>query len=272
VKPGVKCSKRNSNRNVVMTEDDMDWSVVWTAVGGIAQAAAAIATFLAVGVALWLGIREGRRSLQARYDDARPVLIIGPDPSPHDPWTHIPVHQGNDHELDWSKQPYVNVSNVGNGPAFNVKSVIYGPEAIAVSDSSTTLGVFENLSGGVTWKHFSTEKENHWYHWTTDAISQGNRETLQYTLAGPNTPYRFSEANKQIESKDHKQTYTFNAPKHPLSKPTLKEPWSICRMTITYHDIFHRKHASIYDLIFCQGWQQKAIIDDITNDLSDLVG
>ena len=55
------------------------WSLIWTAVGGIAQAAAAIATFLAVGVALWLGIREGRRSLQARYDNARPVLQIDPD-------------------------------------------------------------------------------------------------------------------------------------------------------------------------------------------------
>ena len=58
----------------------MDWSVFWTAVGGNAQAAAAIATFLAVSVALWLGIREGRRCLQARYDDARPILIIKSEP------------------------------------------------------------------------------------------------------------------------------------------------------------------------------------------------
>lgn len=57
----------------------MDWSLIWTAVGGIAQAAAAVATFLAVGVALWIGIRDGRRSLQARYDDARPALIITSD-------------------------------------------------------------------------------------------------------------------------------------------------------------------------------------------------
>jgi hypothetical protein len=86
----------------------MDWSVFWSAVGGIAQAAAAIATFLAVGVALWLGIRKGRRSLQARYDDARPVLIIGPNSSPSDPWTHIPVQQGNESYLDWSKRPSIN--------------------------------------------------------------------------------------------------------------------------------------------------------------------
>ena len=40
---------------------------------------------------------------------------------------------------------------------------------------------------------------------------------------------------------------------------------------MTYQDIFRRKHASIYDLIFRQGWQVVAFIDDITNDLRDLV-
>ena len=73
------------------------WSVFWTAVGGIAQAAAAIATFLAVGVALWLGVREGRRALQARYDDARPVLQVVSDPQ------SIPVEQGNNLYLNWSE-------------------------------------------------------------------------------------------------------------------------------------------------------------------------
>jgi hypothetical protein len=241
----------------------MDWAVVWTAVGGIAQAAAAVATFLAVIVALRLGRREDRRSLQARYDDARPILIIGPDPDPSDPWTHIPVQQGNESYLDWSKRPYINACNVGKGPAFNIKSVIYGPEAFAAPDPSS----------GMSWKHVSTEKENHWYHWTTDAVKQGERGLLKYVFAETFGPNKFSEANKYIKSRDRKQKpIPFNAPKQPLSQPTSKEPMSICRVTITYQDIFHRKHASIYDLIFRQGWQQKAIIDDITNDLSDLVG
>ena len=238
----------------------MDWSLIWTAVGGIAQAAAAVATFLAVGVALWLGIREGRRSLQARYDDARPVLILGSDPK------SIPVQQGNESYLNWSEdQVTIEVHNVGKGPAFNVKSVIYGPEAIAAPD----------LSRNMIWKHLSTEKENHWYHWTTDAVSQGEKKLLQYVEASPkNHPLRsnsFSEANKHIETKDHKQTYAFNAPKQPLSQPTPQEPRCICRVTITYEDIFHRKQASIYDLIFRQGWQVVALIDDIANDLGDLV-
>jgi hypothetical protein len=92
--PGVRCSKRYSNRNVVMTENYMDWSLIWTAVGGIAQAAAAVATFLAVFVALRLGRRKDRRSLQARYDDVRPVIQITSDP------LMIPVQAGTQSDLD----------------------------------------------------------------------------------------------------------------------------------------------------------------------------
>ncbi len=45
----------------------------------------------------------------------------------------------------------------------------------------------------------------------------------------------------------------------------------MCRVTMTYQDIFHRKHASIYDLAFRQRWHVVALIDDIISDLDDLV-
>ncbi len=68
----------------------------------------------------------------------------------------IPVQAGNQSYLVWDKQPppKIEVYNIGNGAAFNIRSVIYGPEATAVADSSTLLGT-------LTWKHFSNEKENH---------------------------------------------------------------------------------------------------------------
>jgi len=241
-------------------EDDMDWSLFWIAVGGIAQAAAAVATFLAVVVALRLGRREDQRSLQARYDDARPVLIIKSEPQ------SIPVHQGSDWYLDWgASPPVITIYNTGNGPAFNVRSVIYGPEAIAAADSNGTWQYWVGVKA-------EEERETRWHHWTVDAISEGKEEELQYTLASSFSPKVFSQAKKFIESKDHKQRYAFNAPKQPLKSPNVsKEPWCICRLTVTYHDIFHRKHASIYNLIFRQGWQVVAMIDDIINDLDDLV-
>jgi hypothetical protein len=239
----------------------MHWSLIRTAVGGIAQAAAAITTFLAVGVALWLGLREGRRSLQARYDDARPVLIIKSEPQ------SIPVHQGSDWYLDWEAgPPVITVYNTGDGPALNVRSVIYGPEAIAATDAT---GTWQYLVGVKA----EEEREKRWYHWTVDAVSQREEKELQYALASRFSPKVFSQAKKFIESKDHKQKYTFNAPKQPLESPNVsKEPWCICRVTMTYKDIFHRKHASIYDLILWQGWQVVALIDDVISDLGDLAG
>lgn len=78
------------------------------------------------------------------------------------------------------------------------------------------------------------------------------------------------EANTSIESKSHEHKYAFNAPKQPVSSPNSGELWYICRVRITYHDIFHRKHASIYDLAFRQKWQVVALIDDTMNDLDNL--
>ena len=154
--------------------------------------------------------------------------------------------------------------------------MIYGPEAVAFPDSST-------MPNGINWKYLSDEKakkeerEKHWYHWTLDAlrpVSQGEKNrSLEYVLASSKHPLRmntFAEGNKHIESKDHKQKYSFNAPKHPFSPSSQQEPRCICRVTITYHDIFHRKHASISDFIFLQGWQVVALLDDIISDLGDL--
>jgi len=153
----------------------------------------------------------------------------------------------------------------------NVRSVIYGPEAEAFAGTGSS-----PMSDGFTWTYLSDEKqkeerEKRWYSWASDVVSQGEQGKLQHRLATALSPIKFSEANKFIESKNHTFTYAFNAPKQPLSSPTSGKLWYICRVTITYHDIFHRKHTSIYDLAFQQRWQVVALIDDIENDLDDLV-
>ncbi len=141
----------------------MDWIVLLTAISAIGAAGAASA-------AAWQAfetrkqVTESRNQgemaraqfLQARYDDARPVLIIVSSPQ------SIPLQQGNESYLDWNSQPpVIEVCNVGNGPALNVRSVVYGPEAIAVADSST-------MPNGFTWKYLGDaeekeEREKHWY-------------------------------------------------------------------------------------------------------------
>jgi len=258
----------------------MDWTMLLTSITAIAAAAAA-------GAAAWQAyetrkqVNESRKQgevaraqfLQARYDDARPMLIIVSSPQ------SIPVEQGNVSYLDWigHQLPVIEVRNVGNGPALSIRSVIYGPKARAFADPSTMLGVIDNVPGSVTWKYLDDtkeeeEREKHWYHWATDVVGQGEQRELKYTFAGVYSPNTFSEANKSIESKDHTYKYAFNAPKQPLSSPNYSiEPWCIGRVTITYHDIFHHKHASIYDLVYRQKWQEVAFVDDITSDLDDLL-
>lgn len=45
----------------------------------------------------------------------------------------------------------------------------------------------------------------------------------------------------------------------------------LCRITITYADIFHRKHASIFDLTNSGSWRSVAIEPDIKDDVDDLI-
>lgn len=250
----------------------MDWTTLLTAISAIGAAGAA-------GAAAWQAfevrkqLAESRNQgeiaraqfLQARYDEARPVLIVISSPQA------IAVQQGNECYLDWNQQPpVIEVCNVGNGPALNVRSVIYGPEAEAFAGTGSS-----PLSEGFIWQYLSDEKqkearEKHWYYWATDAVSRGESRKLQYDLAGRFSPIKFSEKNKFLESKNHERKCTLNAPKQPLSSPNSGEPWYMCRVTITYQDIFHRKHATLCDLAFQQRWQVVALIDDIKNDLGDL--
>jgi type II secretory pathway pseudopilin PulG len=245
----------------------MDWILIVTAIGAVVAALAASwqanETRKQVTESKNQGNVAREQFLQARFDEARPVLIITSDSQ------NIPVHQGDETWIDWEKQPSptLEICNIGKGPALNVKSVIYGPESHAVMDAN---GMWQYLVG----TQAEEEKENHWYHWITDAVSQGEKKELGYHF--PSKIFavnQFMEAHRSLESKENKNIYPFNAPKHPLESPNVtKEQWRICRVTFTYQDIFRRKHASIYDLIFRQGWQVVALLDDIRNDLGDLVG
>ena len=46
----------------------------------------------------------------------------------------------------------------------------------------------------------------------------------------------------------------------------------LARLIITYHDIFKRKHASIFDYVQNVGWQLIAFEENIGEDLYDLQG
>lgn len=222
--------------------------------GVIVQAVAALGTFAAVIVAVWQGIKEGQRSSQLRHDDVRPVIVIVSPPE------QMPLQ--NDRYLDWEHgQPEIEIRNVGKGIALNIRSVIYGPQAVA------------GKSHGNEWAYFSEDREKHWYYWTADVVPQGGPKHLSYKFADPvYSPVKFSEKHKYIKAKG-KRHYSFNAPKQPLA-PANQEECHVCRVIITYQDIFHRKHASIIDLVVQRGWKEwstVALLDNVKTELHELV-
>src|SRR5579875_1953406 len=91
-----------------------------TWVGAIGQWVGALATLSAVIVALWQ-VRKGfMLTMEAKYDAARPVLVIC-DPLPDDapPEMHFPYGQ-KDHPawLDWERPEYfTRIENIGSGAA-----------------------------------------------------------------------------------------------------------------------------------------------------------
>lgn len=44
----------------------------------------------------------------------------------------------------------------------------------------------------------------------------------------------------------------------------------LARLTLTYQDIFRRKHAATFDYIDLYGWQCVALLSDIAKDLEDV--
>lgn len=112
----------------------MDWTMVLTALSALGATAAALAavwqayeTRKQASESKSQGDMARKQFLQARYDDARPVLLIISDPQ------SIPLQQGNERYLDWDHHPpMIKVHNVGKGPALHIRSVIYGPEIQSV--------------------------------------------------------------------------------------------------------------------------------------------
>jgi hypothetical protein len=221
----------------------MDGSVFWTAVAAAGQVIAAGVTVWAVIVALRQG-RIGREQfLQARHDDARPVLIVTSDPST------INTQQGNTAWLDWSNQhQIVKVQNVGKGIALHVRGVIYGPGSVVVQSYPQPRTSDTHAS------------DVHWTYWKSDIVRPVEEKELDHRLGAS----IFSAKNKHI------QQYSFNAPKQPLNPQ--QEPTCICRLCLTYHDLFRRKHASIFDLVLNSGWQVIDNLEEIPQDLQDLEG
>lgn len=223
------------------------------------QWVAAFSTLTAVAVAIWIAFRSSKesrkQSRQVGYDAARPVLVIseGPFDWPdqqfgHEKYSRISNQIGKPGWIDWNVNKHkVTLKNVGTGTAFNVISVLFGPESLNENGKS------------------ADASQNDYWQQKKNILSVGDKEEGEYWV--------FRATNSRL--KKNVAGYSLLAPAQPLLDSSDKagayyEPTYVCRVTTTYHDIFKRKHMSIFDLDLRGNWNMTAILEDISHDLYDL--
>ena len=140
--------------------------------------------------------------------------------------------------LNWTtNEQRISIHNVGPGVALNVASVLYGESYNTLSDDARTY--------------------IYWTCWLGVPVAAGLVMKAVHKLGRG----LFDEETMLIGS------YTLNAPE-PERNLTL--PNTLARITITYFDIFRRKHASIVNYVETDGWQLVEFLEDIPQDLHDL--
>ena len=98
----------------------------------------------------------------------------------------------------------------------------------------------------------------------TESITQ-YASRLGSPLAAGSSPVKvyLNQGTTQFQENDHVQGYT-------LSVPPERADRFLARLSITYQDIFGRKHASLFDLSDRGIWVNVAFLTAIERDLADL--
>jgi hypothetical protein len=131
----------------------------------------------------------------------------------------------------------ISIHNVGAGVALNVASVLFGESYNTVSDYAI--------------------KYIHWTCWLRVPVAAGLVMKADHKL---------NRGLFDVETMCIGK-HTLHAPE---PDPYLSLPNTLARITITYLDIFRRKHASIFDFVESDGWQLVEFLENIPQDLHDL--
>src|SRR5262249_3421982 len=142
-----------------------------------------------------------------------------------------------DDDLPWAK---VNLLNAGSGIAFNVRGVLCGPEPEADSDK-----VAGRMHGLVYPMPIGSREQS--------SEEYGFLSKLRITVdvdVGDFSAYNLYAAKRSA----------FDGGIAPHD----------ARLTLTYCDVFGRKHAAIFDFIPQQTWELVAYLRNIDVDLADI--
>ena len=136
--------------------------------------------------------------------------------------------------IQWGNQNQVieGLRNMGGGPAFNIYGILFGPPLITTPPKPPP---------------------DRYVIWNYPALApsqEGDKITLeQFTNISSDT--------------------TIGG--YPLYVPDdINHIGIIARLTLTYHDVFNRKHASIYDYHSQFGWRSRGHIPNIEHDIREL--
>lgn len=136
--------------------------------------------------------------------------------------------------IKWGYQNQVidGLRNIGVGPAFNIYGILFGPPLITTPPKPPT---------------------DRYVVWNYPALTPGEAGD-KITL----------EQSTNISSET-----TING--YPLYIPDdVDHKGIIARFTLTYHDVFNRKHASIYDYHSQSGWRIRGHFPNIEHDIREL--
>lgn len=185
--------------------------------------------------------QEVRATLGAQKDAQLPVLmpvyqLVSVDLASRNS-TGFPKEQAGYDQNQPSVR--VQVRNVGPGLALNIRGIVFGSRPPYEASSMTRRGHSQTFPAPLP---AGGEYTNNWE--SGGAVVSGDRRIGPHTLFAPTTP--------------------------PADEKRRGVAEMVARLTLTYSDIYGRKHAAIYDLTETLRWVEVAYIPNIPQDLGDL--
>jgi hypothetical protein len=219
--------------------------------GGVLRSGAA-----PLGVRLVISVNQEqvRQAIEARHDQWRPLFIpvrerfdlqVGTEEMEDGEPIYAPSMRG-EHNHVWLR-------NIGSGLALNIHGVIFGPRP---SDSQAPQRIHDFTYG--------------------IPILNGKKGEELGSWGRVNLP---SDTTIVIDKDEKEKRVSLCASALPSSFEGLdpNEPVVVGRLTITYHDISKRKHASIFDFVMRTSpanteWRglDGGFFSDIPNDLQEI--
>jgi hypothetical protein len=212
----------------------MDWIAD---VGSAVAACGAVGAACAAIILVRMTQKQNQLAQREFFSGFRPI-VIPTWPLELKQATNAPKY------VDLSTTQVLKIKNIGPGVALNLSLVLFGPPLVPTS----------NLL------------PNRVVAWLEPPLSSGEERSVEM-------PAGQSNFNGDVYVADD-TSLTLFAPPLPSTRDVMvgSADMFVARLTITYHDVFERKHSSTYDFDALGRWFSRGYQEDIPQDLWDLEG